>query len=154
MPGHGSHGRSAQGETNKPNIHISAARVAAAGAASGRSTEYAMLHGSNIRRPQLAFADPVDNSNTHFLHKLMVKPNALVPLVRRTWCCYVAERGKVFAQPSRCAKTRLCLDLLAESPSSRAAQADNDAPHDAAGDAAEQRLRETHQPLSGRAYLH
>lgn len=83
-----------QGETNKPNIHISAARVAAAGAASGRSTEYAMFHGSNIRRPQLAFADPVDNSNTHFLHKLLVKPNALVPLVRRA--CFVMSQSGGF----------------------------------------------------------
>lgn len=42
--------------------------------------EYKLLHAQHIVRPQLRFADPVDNSNTHFIRKITVKPNAQVDL--------------------------------------------------------------------------
>ncbi|KFH63970.1 hypothetical protein MVEG_09795 [Podila verticillata NRRL 6337] len=42
--------------------------------------EYKLLHAQHIVRPQLRFADPVDNSNTPFVRKIAVKPNAQVDL--------------------------------------------------------------------------
>ncbi len=39
-----------------------------------------MFHGSNVLRPQLKFEEKIDNTNTPFMHKLRVKPNALIPL--------------------------------------------------------------------------
>ncbi|KFW08750.1 PREDICTED: exosome component 10, partial [Eurypyga helias] len=53
-----------------------------AGEAHGRAqTEtFRLLHGKNISRPQLRFQEKVDNSNTPFLPKLFIKPNAMKPL--------------------------------------------------------------------------
>uniref|UniRef100_W5L518 Exosome complex component 10 n=1 Tax=Astyanax mexicanus TaxID=7994 RepID=W5L518_ASTMX len=46
-----------------------------------RSTEtFHLLHAKNIQRPQLKFKDKVDNSNTPFIPKISVKPNAVKPL--------------------------------------------------------------------------
>ncbi|XP_063064983.1 exosome component 10 [Engraulis encrasicolus] len=51
------------------------------GSGSGRSPEnFKMLHSKNVQRPQLRFKDKVDNSNTPFIPKIFVKPNATVPL--------------------------------------------------------------------------
>uniref|UniRef100_A0A8C6Y3F1 Exosome complex component 10 n=1 Tax=Naja naja TaxID=35670 RepID=A0A8C6Y3F1_NAJNA len=41
---------------------------------------FRLLHAKNIVRPQLKFREKVDNSNTPFVAKLFVKPNALKPL--------------------------------------------------------------------------
>ncbi|XP_067226929.1 exosome component 10 isoform X1 [Chanodichthys erythropterus] len=46
-----------------------------------RSTEtFRLLHAKNIQRPQLKFRDKVDNSNTPFVSKIFIKPNAVKPL--------------------------------------------------------------------------
>ncbi|XP_060787510.1 exosome component 10 [Neoarius graeffei] len=46
-----------------------------------RSTgTFHLLHAKNIQRPQLKFKEKVDNSNTPFISKIFVKPNALKPL--------------------------------------------------------------------------
>uniref|UniRef100_A0A673JRI5 Exosome complex component 10 n=1 Tax=Sinocyclocheilus rhinocerous TaxID=307959 RepID=A0A673JRI5_9TELE len=39
-----------------------------------------LLHAKNIQRPQLKFKDKVDNSNTPFVSKIFIKPNAVKPL--------------------------------------------------------------------------
>ncbi|KAM4652421.1 exosome complex component 10 [Discoglossus pictus] len=46
----------------------------------GKSETYRLLHAKNILRPQLKFKDKIDNSNTPFVPKLFVKPNAQKPL--------------------------------------------------------------------------
>ncbi|KAI7793989.1 exosome component 10 [Triplophysa rosa] len=47
----------------------------------GRGTEtFHLLHAKNIQRPQLKFKEKVDNSNTPFVSKIFIKPNALKPL--------------------------------------------------------------------------
>ncbi|XP_044301392.1 exosome component 10 isoform X3 [Varanus komodoensis] len=45
-----------------------------------RQDTFRLLHAKNIPRPQLRFREKVDNSNTPFVPKLFVKPNALKPL--------------------------------------------------------------------------
>ncbi|XP_077167639.1 exosome complex component 10 isoform X3 [Paroedura picta] len=45
-----------------------------------KSETFRLLHAKNIARPQLKFREKVDNSNTPFIPKLFVKPNALKPL--------------------------------------------------------------------------
>ncbi|NWW48453.1 EXOSX protein, partial [Pedionomus torquatus] len=44
------------------------------------SETFRLLHAKNISRPQLKFQEKIDNSNTPFVPKLFVKPNALKPL--------------------------------------------------------------------------
>ncbi|KAI4902787.1 hypothetical protein NFI96_011162 [Prochilodus magdalenae] len=39
-----------------------------------------LLHAKNIQRPQLKFKEKVDNSNTPFISKIFIKPNAIKPL--------------------------------------------------------------------------
>ncbi|XP_036389314.1 exosome component 10 isoform X1 [Megalops cyprinoides] len=47
----------------------------------GSSSEtFRLLHAKNIQRPQLKFREKVDNSNTPFMPKIFVKPNAIKPL--------------------------------------------------------------------------
>ncbi|XP_077370820.1 exosome complex component 10 isoform X1 [Festucalex cinctus] len=46
----------------------------------GRSGTFRMLQAKNIPRPQLKFKEKVDNSNTPFIPKIFIKPNALKPL--------------------------------------------------------------------------
>ena len=41
---------------------------------------FRLLHAKNVQRPQMRFKDKVDNSNTPFIPKIFVKPNATVPL--------------------------------------------------------------------------
>ncbi|NXY86867.1 EXOSX protein, partial [Alcedo cyanopectus] len=45
-----------------------------------QSETFRLLHAKNISRPQLRFREKVDNSNTPFVPKLCIKPNALKPL--------------------------------------------------------------------------
>uniref|UniRef100_A0A8C3LSJ2 Exosome complex component 10 n=1 Tax=Chrysolophus pictus TaxID=9089 RepID=A0A8C3LSJ2_CHRPC len=45
-----------------------------------KSETFRLLHAKNISRPQLKFREKIDNSNTPFVPKLFVKPNALKPL--------------------------------------------------------------------------
>ncbi|KAK2840841.1 hypothetical protein Q7C36_012420 [Tachysurus vachellii] len=46
-----------------------------------RSAEtFRLLHAKNVQRPQLKFKDKVDNSNTPFISRIFIKPNALKPL--------------------------------------------------------------------------
>uniref|UniRef100_A0AAR2ITM1 Exosome complex component 10 n=1 Tax=Pygocentrus nattereri TaxID=42514 RepID=A0AAR2ITM1_PYGNA len=47
-----------------------------------------LLHAKNIQRPQLKFKEKVDNSNTPFVAKIFVKPNAIKPLPS----CELTER--------------------------------------------------------------
>ncbi|KAK3565668.1 hypothetical protein QTP86_014057, partial [Hemibagrus guttatus] len=46
-----------------------------------RSAEtFRLLHARNVQRPQLKFKEKVDNSNTPFISRIFIKPNALKPL--------------------------------------------------------------------------
>ncbi|MED6247737.1 Exosome component 10 [Ataeniobius toweri] len=45
-----------------------------------RSETFRLLHAKNVARPQLKFKEKVDNSNTPFVPKIFIKPNALKPL--------------------------------------------------------------------------
>uniref|UniRef100_A0A8C2DYU8 Exosome complex component 10 n=1 Tax=Cyprinus carpio TaxID=7962 RepID=A0A8C2DYU8_CYPCA len=45
-----------------------------------REETFHLLHAKNIQRPQLKFKDKVDNSNTPFVSKIFIKPNAVKPL--------------------------------------------------------------------------
>uniref|UniRef100_A0A3B5L6H9 Exosome complex component 10 n=1 Tax=Xiphophorus couchianus TaxID=32473 RepID=A0A3B5L6H9_9TELE len=47
---------------------------------STRSETFRLLHAKNVARPQLKFKEKVDNSNTPFVPKIFIKPNALKPL--------------------------------------------------------------------------
>ncbi|XP_075046293.1 exosome complex component 10 isoform X2 [Mixophyes fleayi] len=46
----------------------------------GKSETFRLLHAKNIPRPQLKFKEKIDNSNTPFVPKLFIKPNAQKPL--------------------------------------------------------------------------
>ncbi|KAM4016829.1 LOW QUALITY PROTEIN: exosome complex component 10 [Anomaloglossus baeobatrachus] len=46
----------------------------------GKAETFRLLHAKNIPRPQLRFKEKIDNSNTPFLPKIFVKPNAQKPL--------------------------------------------------------------------------
>ncbi|NXF31030.1 EXOSX protein, partial [Nyctibius bracteatus] len=46
----------------------------------GEPETFRMLHAKNIPRPQLKFREKIDNSNTPFVPKIFIKPNALKPL--------------------------------------------------------------------------
>ncbi|XP_020785467.2 exosome component 10 [Boleophthalmus pectinirostris] len=51
------------------------------GSSSGsRSETFKLLHAKNVARPQLKFKEKVDNSNTPFIPKIFIKPNAIKPL--------------------------------------------------------------------------
>ncbi|XP_060913109.1 exosome component 10 [Labrus mixtus] len=45
-----------------------------------RSEMFRLLHAKNVARPQLKFKEKIDNSNTPFIPKIFIKPNALKPL--------------------------------------------------------------------------
>ncbi|XP_004482602.2 exosome complex component 10 isoform X2 [Dasypus novemcinctus] len=45
-----------------------------------KSEIFRLLHAKNIVRPQLKFREKIDNSNTPFLPKIFIKPNAQKPL--------------------------------------------------------------------------
>ncbi|XP_053547418.1 exosome component 10 [Bombina bombina] len=46
----------------------------------GKAETFRLLHAKNILRPQLKFKEKIDNSNTPFVPKLFIKPNAQKPL--------------------------------------------------------------------------
>uniref|UniRef100_A0A8C5D598 Exosome complex component 10 n=1 Tax=Gouania willdenowi TaxID=441366 RepID=A0A8C5D598_GOUWI len=46
----------------------------------GRSKTFRLLQAKNIARPQLKFREKIDNSNTPFVPKIFIKPNAIKPL--------------------------------------------------------------------------
>ncbi|KAG5838759.1 hypothetical protein ANANG_G00226990 [Anguilla anguilla] len=46
----------------------------------GSSETFRLLHAKNIQRPQLKFREKVDHSNTPFVPKIFIKPNAIKPL--------------------------------------------------------------------------
>ncbi|KAK2851259.1 hypothetical protein Q5P01_007535 [Channa striata] len=51
------------------------------GSGSGTHSEtFRLLHAKNVTRPQLKFKEKVDNSNTPFIPKIFIKPNATKPL--------------------------------------------------------------------------
>lgn len=69
------------------NIHTAASHLVVnnafidQGSGSGsRSEMFRLLHAKNIARPQLKFKEKVDNSNTPFIPKIFIKPNAVKPL--------------------------------------------------------------------------
>uniref|UniRef100_A0A2I3RM09 Exosome complex component 10 n=1 Tax=Pan troglodytes TaxID=9598 RepID=A0A2I3RM09_PANTR len=55
-------------------------RVAAEYGKKAKSETFRLLHAKNIIRPQLKFREKIDNSNTPFLPKIFIKPNAQKPL--------------------------------------------------------------------------
>ncbi|KAL1021159.1 hypothetical protein UPYG_G00009580 [Umbra pygmaea] len=46
----------------------------------GSAETFRLLHAKNVTRPQLKFRETVDNSNTPFIPKILIKPNAVKPL--------------------------------------------------------------------------
>ncbi|XP_074501251.1 exosome complex component 10 [Sebastes fasciatus] len=62
-----------------PKIVVSSWNRMGSGSRS-RSETFRLLHAKNVARPQLKFKEKVDNSNTPFVPKIFIKPNALKPL--------------------------------------------------------------------------
>ncbi|XP_040921426.1 exosome component 10 [Toxotes jaculatrix] len=62
-----------------PKIVVSSWNRKGSGSGS-RSETFRLLHAKNIARPQLKFKEKVDNSNTPFIPKIFIKPNAIKPL--------------------------------------------------------------------------
>ncbi|XP_040007563.1 exosome component 10 [Xiphias gladius] len=62
-----------------PKIVVSSWNRKGSGSSS-RSETFRLLHAKNIARPQLKFKEKVDNSNTPFIPKIFIKPNAIKPL--------------------------------------------------------------------------
>ncbi|KAF7660933.1 hypothetical protein LDENG_00272540 [Lucifuga dentata] len=62
-----------------PKIVVSSWNRKGSGSSS-RSQTFKLLHAKNIPRPQLKFKEKVDNSNTPFVSKIFIKPNAVKPL--------------------------------------------------------------------------
>ncbi|TKS77447.1 Exosome component 10 [Collichthys lucidus] len=62
-----------------PKIVVSSWNRKGSGSGS-RSGMFRLLHAKNVARPQLKFKEKVDNSNTPFIPKIFIKPNAIKPL--------------------------------------------------------------------------
>lgn len=62
-----------------PKIVVSSWNRKGSGSGS-RSEMFRLLHAKNVTRPQLKFKEKVDNSNTPFIPKIFIKPNAIKPL--------------------------------------------------------------------------
>uniref|UniRef100_A0A8C2XEY5 Exosome complex component 10 n=1 Tax=Cyclopterus lumpus TaxID=8103 RepID=A0A8C2XEY5_CYCLU len=62
-----------------PKIVVSSWNRMGSGSRS-RSETFRLLHAKNVARPQLKFKEKVDNSNTPFIPKIFIKPNATKPL--------------------------------------------------------------------------
>ncbi|XP_041801768.1 exosome component 10 [Chelmon rostratus] len=62
-----------------PKIVVSSWNRKGTGSGS-RSEMFRLLHAKNVARPQLKFKEKVDNSNTPFIPKIFIKPNAIKPL--------------------------------------------------------------------------
>lgn len=50
------------------------------GSSSKNSETFKLLQAKNVARPQLKFKEKIDNSNTPFVPKIFIKPNAIKPL--------------------------------------------------------------------------
>ena len=82
------------------------------------------MHARNIKRPQMAFPDAVDNSAaTAFVPKLVGKPNALVPLdlkpiplvsvrLASVWGCIVVTPVLLLPRAARPVVPALTLGLV------------------------------------------
>uniref|UniRef100_A0A8C7WQ78 Exosome complex component 10 n=1 Tax=Oryzias sinensis TaxID=183150 RepID=A0A8C7WQ78_9TELE len=62
-----------------PKIVVSSWNRKGSGSSS-QSETFRLLHAKNIARPQLKFKEKIDNSNTPFVPKIFIKPNAVKPL--------------------------------------------------------------------------
>ncbi|XP_029291840.1 exosome complex component 10 [Cottoperca gobio] len=62
-----------------PKIVVSSWNRKGSGSGS-RSETFRLLQARNVARPQLKFKEKVDNSNTPFIPKIFIKPNAIKPL--------------------------------------------------------------------------
>ncbi|XP_042348525.1 exosome component 10 [Plectropomus leopardus] len=62
-----------------PKIVVSSWNRTGSGSGS-RAEKFRLLHAKNVARPQLKFKEKVDNSNTPFIPKIFIKPNAKKPL--------------------------------------------------------------------------
>ncbi|XP_074538429.1 exosome complex component 10 [Halichoeres trimaculatus] len=62
-----------------PKIVVSSWNRKGSGSGS-RAEMFRLLHAKNVARPQLKFKEKIDNSNTPFIPKIFIKPNALKPL--------------------------------------------------------------------------
>ncbi|XP_034552042.1 exosome component 10 [Notolabrus celidotus] len=62
-----------------PKIVVSSWNRKGSGSGS-RSEMFRLLHAKNVARPQLKFKEKIDNSNTPFIPKIFIKPNAVKPL--------------------------------------------------------------------------
>ncbi|KAM4562795.1 exosome complex component 10 [Odontesthes bonariensis] len=62
-----------------PKIVVSSWNRKGSGSGS-RSETFKLLHAKNVVRPQLKFKEKIDNSNTPFIPKIFIKPNAIKPL--------------------------------------------------------------------------
>ncbi|XP_022597415.1 exosome component 10 [Seriola dumerili] len=62
-----------------PKIVVSSWNRKGSGSGS-RSEMFRLLHAKNVARPQLKFKEKVDNSNTPFVPKIFIKPNAIKSL--------------------------------------------------------------------------
>uniref|UniRef100_A0A3P9IXK0 Exosome complex component 10 n=1 Tax=Oryzias latipes TaxID=8090 RepID=A0A3P9IXK0_ORYLA len=62
-----------------PKIVVSSWNRKGSGSSS-QSETFRLLHAKNIARPQLKFKEKIDNSNTPFVPKIFIKPNAEKPL--------------------------------------------------------------------------
>ncbi|KAM6983190.1 exosome complex component 10 [Tautogolabrus adspersus] len=62
-----------------PKIVVSSWNRKGSGSGS-RSEMFRLLHAKNVTRPQLKFKEKIDNSNTPFIPKIFIKPNAMKPL--------------------------------------------------------------------------
>uniref|UniRef100_A0A3Q3WIJ6 Exosome complex component 10 n=1 Tax=Mola mola TaxID=94237 RepID=A0A3Q3WIJ6_MOLML len=62
-----------------PKIVVSSWNRKGSGSGS-RSEMFRLLHAKNVARPQLKFKEKVDNSNTPFIPKIFIKPNAIKSL--------------------------------------------------------------------------
>lgn len=63
-----------------PKIVVSSWNRKQGSASGSRSETFRLLHAKNVTRPQLKFKEKIDNSNTPFVPKIFIKPNALKPL--------------------------------------------------------------------------
>ncbi|XP_029013177.1 exosome component 10 [Betta splendens] len=62
-----------------PKVVVSSWNRKSSGSGS-RAETFRLIHAKNVARPQLKFKEKIDNSNTPFIPKIFIKPNAIKPL--------------------------------------------------------------------------
>ncbi|KTF75622.1 hypothetical protein cypCar_00022904 [Cyprinus carpio] len=67
-----------------------------------RDETFHLLHAKNIQRPQLKFKEKVDNSNTPFVSKIFIKPNAVKPLPSYFAHKHIRKEGRRILDCSCC----------------------------------------------------